>query len=155
MPKQKYAVRLTPEEKTQLLEILNKGKHPAQKVKRANILLELDYMARCNLRRKYKPTLNGIAGRCGVSAQTVYKIGKQYNEEGLEATLTRKKRETPPCRPIITGEIEAKIIALTCSEPPEGHSRWTLRLLEKKVVELGITPHISDSTIHRMLKKHH
>lgn len=154
MSKQKYEVKLTNEEKAQIQEILNKGIHPAKKVKRVKVLLGLDNMARCRLGRKFKPTLSTIAVNCGVSVTTVHNISKQYNEQGLEATITRKKRKTPPHQPIATGEVEAGIIALACSDPPKGHSRWTLRLLEKKVVELGITPHISDSTISRLLKKH-
>ncbi|MDR2689308.1 MAG: helix-turn-helix domain-containing protein, partial [Azoarcus sp.] len=68
--------------------------------------------------------------------------------------VTRKKRETPPVAPIATGDTEARIIALACGEPPKGFSRWTLRLLEEKIVELGIVDHISDNTIGRLLKKH-
>ena len=73
--------------------------------------------------------------------------------EALEAALSRKKRDRPPMAPIFDGEAEAKLIALACSAPPEGHARWTMRLLEKKVVELGIVEAASDSTIHRVLKK--
>jgi hypothetical protein len=88
-----------------------------------------------------------------VSTALIYKVSRQYVEEGLEAVLERKKRERPPVQPIVTGEVEARIIALSCGEPPAGYSRWTLRLLEKKTVELGIVPTISDNTIGRLLKK--
>jgi transposase len=82
----------------------------------------------------------------------IYRVSKQYVKEGLERVLPRKKRETPPVPAKVTGEIEARIIALSCSEPPPGYSRWTLRLLEKKSkVELGIE--LSDSTIRAVLKK--
>jgi hypothetical protein len=74
------------------------------------------------------------------------------SKEGLDAVLHRKKSKTPPVPSKITGEIETQIIALCCSEPPEGRPRWTLRLLEKKVVELGIIDSISDNTIGRLLK---
>jgi len=154
MKNQQYPVRLTTDEKAQLYDILNKGIHPAKMVKRVNVLLELDQMARWNRSRKFKPTLDSIAANCGVSATTVHLISKQFNKEGLQATITRKKRETPPNAPIVTGEIEARITALACGEAPKGYSRWTLRLLEQKIVELGIVPHISDSTICRVLKKH-
>jgi hypothetical protein len=73
----------------------------------------------------------------------------------LEAVLSRKKREIPPVPSKITGETEAKIIALCCGKPPEGRTRWTLRLLEEKTVELGIVEAISDNTIGRLLKKHY
>ncbi len=100
------------------------------------------------------PTYRGIAGFSDVSEATVSKIARKFVEEGYEAALTRKKRETPPVQPIIDGETEARIVALACSEPPEGYTRWTLRLLENKVVELGIIERVSDTTIGRALKKH-
>jgi hypothetical protein len=74
-------------------------------------------------------------------------------EDGLEAVLSRKKPSRPSVLPIFDGEKEAKLIALACSEPPEGQARWTLRLLENKVVELDIVERASDSTIGRVLKK--
>jgi hypothetical protein len=72
----------------------------------------------------------------------------------IDEFLTRKKRETPPNAPKITGEVEARIIALACSEPPLGYEKWTLRLLEKRVVELNYVDDISHMTISRVLKKH-
>ena len=83
----------------------------------------------------------------------IYQVRKKLVEEGLEAVLSRKKRETPPVARIFDGEKEAKLIALACSTPPEGFARWSLRLLEEKVVELNIVDHASDSTIGRVLKK--
>ena len=74
-------------------------------------------------------------------------------EQGLDAVLTRKQRTTPPVAPIFDGEQEAKLIALACSSAPAGHARWTLRLLEEKVVELKIVDGASDNTIGRVLKK--
>ena len=74
-------------------------------------------------------------------------------EEGFEAVLSRKQRATPAVPPIFDGEKEAKLIALACSKPPKGRARWTLRLLEEKVVELNIVERASDSTISRVLKK--
>jgi hypothetical protein len=74
-------------------------------------------------------------------------------EEGFEAVLSRKQRTTPAVARIFDGEKEARLIALACSKPPKGRARWTLRLLENKVVELGIVDHASDSTIGRTLKK--
>ena len=147
-----YTVRLTTAEREELEEILRNGKHPARQITRARILLALDEMSRYP-KQRYRPTQGGIADACGVNMDTVYKISKQFAEEGLNAVLIRKKRKTPPITPICTGEIEAKIIALACGPVPEGHSRWTLRLLESKVVELGIVGRISDTTIHRLLKK--
>ena len=74
-------------------------------------------------------------------------------EEGLEVSLARKKQKAPSTPEIFDGTAEAKLIALACWEPPAGHARWSLRLLEKRVVELGIVETASDSTIHRVLKK--
>lgn len=84
---------------------------------------------------------------------TSVKPRKKFVEKGIEATLHRKKREKPAVERIVTGDIEARIIALACGKPPEGYNRWTLRLLEEKVVELGIIEEISDTTIFRTLKK--
>ena len=84
----------------------------------------------------------------------VYRVRKQLVEEGFEVVLCRKQRATPAVPRIFDGEKEAKLIALACSTPPKGRARWTLRLLETKVVELGIVDRASDSTIGRVLKKH-
>ena len=83
----------------------------------------------------------------------VYRVRKQLVEEGLEAVLSRKAPARLSAPRIFDGEKEARLIALACSEPPEGHARWSLRLLESKVVELGIVEAASDTTIQRVLKK--
>jgi Homeodomain-like domain len=83
----------------------------------------------------------------------IYWVRRQLGEEGFEAVLSRKQRATPAVARIFDGEKEAKLIALACSKPPKGRPRWTLRLLEKKVVELHIVDRASDSTIGRTLKK--
>jgi hypothetical protein len=90
------------------------------------------------------------------SATTVYRTRQQLVEGGFEAVLSRKKRARPPVHvpPIFDGEKEARLIALACSQPPKGRARWTLRLLEDKVVELNIVDRASDSTIGRVLKNH-
>jgi transposase len=90
----------------------------------------------------------------GTSVSMIYRVRKQLVEEGFEAVLSRKQRATPAVARIFDGEKEAKLIALACSKPPKGRARWTLRLLENKVVELGIVDRASDSTIGRTLKKH-
>jgi Homeodomain-like domain len=82
----------------------------------------------------------------------VYRVRKQLVEEGFEAVLSRKPRAAPSVPRIFDGEKEAKLIALACSEPPKGRARWTLRLLENKVVELNIVDRASDSTIGRLQK---
>ena len=152
MKTQKYKVELTDVEVEKLSEIVNNGAPNKQKVKRAKILLQLNNLNYHPIPHRLGPQ-EIIANRCDVNTATVYKISKKFSEEGLEATLNRKKSENPPRKSILTGEIEARIIALACSEAPEGYSRWTLRLLEEKVVELGIIDEISDTTIGRLLKK--
>ncbi len=79
-----------------------------------------------------------IVAAMETSASMVYRVRKQLVEEGLAAVLSRKQRATPAVAPIFDGEKEAKLIALACSKPPKGRARWTLRLLERKVVELSI-----------------
>jgi hypothetical protein len=96
------------------------------------------------------------AARAGATAGSFgpwYRARQQLVEEGLEAVLSRKQRATPAVARIFDGEKEAKLIALACSKPPKGRARWTLRMLEKKVVELEIVDRASDSTIGRVLKK--
>ena len=83
------------------------------------------------------------------SVSMVYRVRKQLVEEGFEAVLSHKQRATPGGARIFDGEKETKLIALACSKPPKGRARWTLRLLEKKVVELEIVDRTSDSTIGR------
>jgi hypothetical protein len=87
------------------------------------------------------------------SPSMVYRVRKQLVEEGFEAVLSRKQRAMPAVARIFDGEKEAKLIALACSKPPKGRARWSLRLLENKVVELGIVDRASDSTIWRTLER--
>jgi hypothetical protein len=149
MRTKEYKVYLTELEREQLLKIVRNGKNPAYKITRANVLLCLDENAG-KVRNRSE-----IGDICHVSTVTVYNIAKEFAVKSIDEILTRKKRSTPPITPIVTGDIEALIIALACGAAPKGFSRWTLRLLEKKVVELGIVEHISDNTIGRLLKKRH
>jgi hypothetical protein len=87
------------------------------------------------------------------NAPLVYLVRKQLVEDGFEAALSRKQRTTPATPRIFDGEKEAGLIALACSTPPKGYGRWTLRLLEKKVLELEIVESASDNTIGRTQKK--
>ena len=96
-----------------------------------------------------------IAERAGVSVDTVQKTARAYAERGgdVEATIRRKKRQTPPVEPKVTGEVEARLIALACSSPPEGRARWSLRLLEKHVALIDDIPDLDHSTIGKVLKR--
>ena len=143
----KYVVKLTGDERRHLHELIRTGKHSAQLLMKARILLKAD---------------TSSAGDGWSDSQIVKaleyikkkkKKKKQLVEEGFEAALTRKHRATSARARIFDGEKEAKLIALACSAPPRGRAKWTLRLLEDKVVELNIVERASDNTIGRTLKK--
>jgi transposase len=144
----KYVVRLSTEEREQLQALLRKGKSPARRLLKARILLKADVS---DAGEGWSDSR--IIKAFDTSESMVYRVRKQLLEEGFEAVLRRKPRTTPPVPAIFDGEKEAKLIALACSKPPKGRARWTLRLLENKVVELGIVERASDSTIGRALKK--
>ena len=133
MPKVKYHVRLSEDERKTLLKIVSKGSASAKSIMHANVLLAADE----NNADERKGEAE-IAELFHIHPQTVHTIRKQYSEKGLSTALGRKKRKTPPVEPKITGEVEAKIIALSCSSPPTGRSRWSLRLLADKAVEIAV-----------------
>ena len=120
--------------------IVTKGKSPARTILRANILLASDRQ-----NEKYM-TVSEISKAYHTTPTTVQNVRVSYCEEGLEATIRRKKRETPPVPAKVTGEVETHVIALACGEPPERYSKWTLRLLANKTVELGYIDSISHVT---------
>jgi len=144
----KYVVRLSGDERQQLEALIRRGKGPARRLLKARILLKADVSDSGQGWSDSK-----IISALDTSAAMVYRVRKQLVEEGFEAVLSRKQRATPAVARIFDGEKEAKLIALACSKPPKGRARWTLRLLENKVVELGIVERASDSTIGRTLKK--
>ena len=142
-----YKVTLTPEERSDLIQLVSTGKSSAAKIKHANILLAVD-------ENEHGRVSDGdVAKQFHCHANTVANIRERFVEEGLEAALERKKRLTPPITPIFDGRAEAQLIKIACSTPPEGRCRWTLELLADKCVELNIVPHTSDTTVHRVLKK--
>lgn len=147
MPSIKYVIELSNQEKVRLMEIVKKGNSPARTILRANILLASDKQS-----DKYM-TVSEIANAYRTTPTTVQTVRASYCKKGLEATITRKKRETPPIPAKVTGEVEAHVIALACGQPPEGYSRWTLRLLADKTVELGYIESISHVTVSNILKK--
>jgi len=144
----RYVVRLSADEREQLEARIRKGKSPAQRLLKARILLKADVSGAGEGWSDSR-----IIKALETSPSMVYRVRKQLVEEGFEAVLSRKQRATPAVARIFDGEKEAKLIALACSKPPKGRVRWTLRLLENKVVELGIVDRASDSTIGRALKK--
>jgi hypothetical protein len=144
----KYVVRLSWEERGRLEEMIHNGKHPAQRLTKARILLKADA----------GQTGEGwsdsqIAGALDTSLATIARTRQQLLEEGFDAVLTRKHSPASARPRIFDGAAEAKLIALTRSPPPEGCARWTLSLLEDKVGELNIVPKASDNTIGRTPKK--
>jgi hypothetical protein len=144
----KYVVRLSDEERSHLLGLLHKGKHPARKLMRARVLLKADVSENGEAW-----TDSQIATSLEISTNTVARIRRQLVEDGFEAVLTTKHSPNSTNTKIFDGESEAKLIALACSAPPKGRARWTLRLLEEKAVELEIVNCVSDNTIGRCLKK--
>ena len=144
----RYVVRLSANEREQLGALIRKGKSPARRLLKARILLKADISEAGEGWSDSR-----IIKALETSVSMVYRVRKQLAEEGFEAVLSRKQRATPAVPAIFDGEKEAKLIALACSKPPKGRTRWTLRLLENKVVELGIVDRASDSTIGRTLKK--
>ena len=142
----KYVVKLSGEEREQLETLIRKGKSPARRLLKARILLKADVSD-----GGVGWSDSRIVGALDTSTSMVYRVRQQLVEEGLEAVLSRKQRATPAVARIFDGEKEAKLIALACSKPPKGRARWTLRMLEKKVVELEIVDRASDSTIGRVL----
>lgn len=144
----KYVVRLSIEERERLKTMVHKGKISAGHMRRAHILLKADVSEAGEAWSDSQ-----IIEALNTNNVVIYNVRKQLVEEGFEAVFTRKKREFPPVPKIFDGAKEAKLIALACSKPPVGHARWTLQLLENKVVELNIVDKASDNTIGRVLKK--
>jgi hypothetical protein len=144
----KYIVRLTEQEREQLDALIRKGKAAAYKIKHANMLLKADADGAAW-------SAEEIAGAFSVHTPTVAGLRDRCVEQGLEAALNRKTQERPSQPPLFDGAAEAHLIALSCSEPPPGHARWTLRLLADKVVEVESVASRSHATVRRTLKKPH
>lgn len=148
MPKIKYRFSLNQEERVELESIVSKGKHNSQKVLNALILLNYDEDAS-------KPRTLGeqdISNVLKVSAMKIHRTKQRYVEEGLDIALNGHKGARVYMRKA-DGDFEAHLVALSCSDPPEGQAQWSLRLLADKVVELGYIENISHETIRRVLKK--
>ena len=149
MKKQKYTVKLTDEQQAKLEKVVeSKSAKVSHEMKvRAKVLLNLDENSKTPL------TPAATAKKCKITRENVYLIRKKFCEAGLDATIPRKKRETPPVPPKVTGEVEAHIIATACSAPPEGKSRWTLQMIGDKIVLSGLVDSIGKETVRRILKK--
>jgi transposase len=139
--KKVYVVDLTKEEKAKLLEVVGKGEARARKMNRAHILLLADEAR----------TDKDIAEALHTSPSTVERTRRRFVEGGLEHALNESPR--PGGRRKLDGHQEAYLVALACSDPPEGKKRWSMQLLAHRLVELEIVEEISDETVRRTLKK--
>ena len=145
--KKKYIVTLTQEERQELQTMLSKGRAAARKLMHARILLKADA-------GESGPAWNddAIAEGLEIGRATVERVRKQFVEEGFEAALDRRKPRRQYQRKL-DGDGEAHLIALACSQAPEGRSRWTLRLLADRMVQLEQVDHLSHETVRQVLKK--
>jgi transposase len=146
----KRPVVLTSADREELVRVTTTGVHSASMIRRARVLLALDTSV------GMEDSKEVIAARLGVSGETLRLVAKRFADTGGDvwATVGRKQRPLPPVPSPVTGEIEARLIALACSAAPTGHARWSLRLLEKHVALVQDIPDLDHSTIGRVLKKH-
>lgn len=142
----KYIVRLTEDERQQLTELVSTGKAAAYKIKHAFVLLKADADGP-------NWTAKQTAAAFSCSMQGVYNIRQRFVTEGLQAALGRKPRQRPSRTPVLDGAGQARLLQIACSQPPEGHARWTLQLLANELVALDIVASISTPTVMRVLKK--
>jgi hypothetical protein len=144
-----FPVALAGADWDRLTRVVSAGTHPARMIMRARVLLALDGRDGSPAERVL------VARRIGVTETTVRSVAERFVETdgNVEATITRKRRATPPVPSVITGDVEARLIALACSTPPPGRARWSLRLLEERVALIEELPDLDHSTIGRVLKK--
>jgi hypothetical protein len=143
MVNKKFVVKLSGEERERLREVISRGKAKAKNILKARILLKADQgWADAEICRALDTNISMVA-----------RVRETLVTEGLDALLTRKKRETPPIEPIFDGKRQAQLIALACSKPPAGRARWTIRLLAEHVVERKIVESAHFNTVARALKK--
>jgi transposase len=145
--KPRYRVTLTEQERRELAA-LRTGRTDAKRFLYARVLLLCDA-------GPHGPawTVADVAEALGVTPRTIEHLKKRFVEEGLPAALERKQSEKPPRQVTFDGAFEARLIALACSETPEGRRRWTVRLLAERAVELHLAPNVSHMTVQRILKK--
>ena len=150
MPRpREFTVSLSAGDRAKLTKVVSSGTRPARMIIRARVLLALDET------RGPAPDRRVVAERVGASESTVFLVAKAFSTHAgrVEEVIARKKRTRPPVEPKVTGDVEAKVIALACSQPPAGRQRWTLRLLERQVALTEGMPTMDHSTIGRVLKR--
>ena len=144
----RYRVTLTTQERKELEALTRNGKTPAKKFIHARALLL------CNASPEGPAwKVADVAAALGVTSRTIEHLKNRFVEEGIEAALVRKTKVRPPRKIIFDGAFEARLIALACSDAPEGYDRWTVRLLADKAVELKFASSVSHMTVQRVLKK--
>lgn len=144
----KNSIELTEEQRKQLSEVILTGKAAARKIQHAQILLKIDS-------GKDGPSWSDsqVKEAYGASPATIWRIRQRFLEHGMEDAISRRPQPERPEKRKVTGEQEAQLIALACSEPPTGHSQWSIRLLRKRVVELHIVEEVGRETIRLVFKK--
>ena len=144
----KYIIKLSKDERDILKKTISSGRGPARMFTRARILSKAD-------QGEHGPAWSDeqISDALDVTVQTIERVRKQLVEEGFDAVLSRRTYTQKVSRKKIDGNVEAHLIALSCSDPPAGFARWTLRLLADKIVELGYVDNISHEAIRQTLKK--
>lgn len=141
----RYIVTLTNDEIQELKTLIQKG-GKGYRIKHAQILLKLDQKP-----ENEEWTYDHIKDAYGASRSTIAGVAKRFVLEGLEAALGRKKQENRHRK--VTGDVEARICAIACSEPPEGASRWTMQAITDELIRLEVVDYITDSTICEVMKK--
>lgn len=141
MTQKLYHVRLSQEERTRLLELTKKGKVPARQLRRAHILLLADEGTKDE----------AIADSLHASLATVRRTRQRFAIENLDKALTERRR--PGAKRKLDGKAEAFLVALACSDAPEGREHWTMQLLADRLVQLELVDEVSDETVRRVLKK--
>lgn len=142
----RYIVELSDAERNELRQIVDAGTGRAYKIKHANILLASDTNGPAWIDAD-------IATAFGCHVNTVACVRQRFVEQGLEASVGRKKQDDTTRKRLVDGEVEAKIIALRCGRPPEGFARWTLQLLADRLIELQVVDSICPETVRKTLKK--
>jgi len=148
MPAKKYLVTLTPEERQQLSRLTSSGKAAALVLTRVRILLKADQASGGPAWEDAK-----IAEALDCGHRTVERVRQRFVEDGLDAALQRKQQDRPSRPRKLDGRAEARLIALACSQPPDGRKAWTLQLLADRLVELRVVDSVCDETVRRVLKK--
>ena len=144
----KYVLTLAEEEREELIRISSKGKHRSQKVLNALILLGCDE----GEFQKERSTNEELSRILNISMKKIDRVKKRFVEESLDVALNGRKGSRVYAKKA-DGDFEAHLVALSCSDPPEGFARWSLRLLADQVVELGYIENVSHETVRRVLKK--